>query len=179
MTVATTKESYTQGEPVEFVGQVYDASAQPIDNAQLRVTVRQGNKEFPTILRSIGSGRYEGSIDGLGEGDYTFKASAMTDAQQVGEDNGRFAVGELNLEFQDTRMNASLLRQIAARTGGRYYLPDDLSTLVDDITTQPSFTPRKTLHATALELWNWQYSLALLVLLFGAEWFIRKRSGML
>ena len=179
VTVATTKESYTQGEPVEFVGQVYDASAQPIDNAQLRVTVRQGNKEFPTILRSIGSGRYEGSIDGLGEGDYTFKASAMTDAQQVGEDNGRFAVGELNLEFQDTRMNASLLRQIAARTGGRYYLPDDLSTLVDDITTQPSFTPRKTLHATALELWNWQYSLALLVLLFGAEWFIRKRSGML
>ncbi|MEK9136674.1 MAG: hypothetical protein AAB393_06080, partial [Bacteroidota bacterium] len=34
--VATTKESYTQSEPVEFIGQVYDASAQPVDNAQLR-----------------------------------------------------------------------------------------------------------------------------------------------
>jgi hypothetical protein len=177
--VTTTKESYTQGEPVEFVGQVYDASAQPVDNAQLRVMVREGGREFPAVLRSIGSGRYEGSIDGLSEGDYTFKALAVTDGQQLGEDNGRFAVGGLNLEFQDTRMNSSLLRQIAARTGGRYYSPDDFSTLVDDITTKPSFTPRKTLRATAFELWNWQYSLAVLILLFGAEWFIRKRSGML
>lgn len=179
VTVATTKESYTQGEQVEFVGQAYDANAEPVDNAQLRVTVRQAEKEFPTVLRPIGSGRYEGSIDGLGEGDYTFKATALTDGQQLGEDNGRFAVGELNLEFQDTRMNAQLLRQIAKGTGGRYYSSNDLSTLVDDITTQPSFISRKTLHATALELWNWQYSLATLILLFGAEWFIRKRSGML
>ncbi len=179
VTVATTKESYTQGEPVEFVGQVYDANAEPVDNAQLRVTVRQGERVFPTDLRPIGSGRYEGSIDGLGEGDYMFKATALAEGQQLGEDNGRFAVGELNLEFQDTRMNAPLLRQIAGRTGGRYYSSNDISTLVDDITTQPSFASRKTLHATALELWNWQYSLATLILLFGAEWFVRKRSGML
>ena len=177
--VTTTKESYTQGEPVEFVGQVYDASSQPVDNAQLRVLVRREEREFPAVLRSIGSGRYEGSIDGLGEGDYTFKGTAVTDGQQLGEDNGRFVVGELNLEFQDTRMNAPLLRQVAAKTGGRYYSPDDLSSLVDDITGQPSFTPRQSLHATALELWNWQYSLAILVLLLGVEWFIRKRGGML
>lgn len=179
VTVATTKESYTQGEPVEFIGQVYNASADPVDNAQIRVMVRQGEKEFPTVLRGIGSGRYEGSIDGLGEGDYTFKATALTDGQQLGEDNGRFGVGELNLEFQDTRMNSQLLRQIARKTGGRYYSSTDLSSLADDITRQPSFTSRKTFHTTSLELWNWWYSLGVLIMLFGIEWFIRKRSGML
>jgi hypothetical protein len=177
--VSTTKESYTQGEPVEFVGQVYDAAMQPVDNEQLRVTVKQGEKEAGTVLRPIGNGRYEGSIDGLGEGDYTFKASAQTDGQQLGEDNGRFTVGELNLEFQDTRMNSILLRQIAQRTGGRYYTPNELSSLVQDIVTQQSFSSRESVHTRTLELWNWQYSLASLIFLLGTEWFIRKRSGML
>ncbi len=177
--VATTKESYTQGEPVEFTGQVYDATAQPVDNAQLRVSVKQGGKEFTTMLRPIGSGRYEGSIDGLGEGDYTFNASAQTDGQQLGDDNGRFTIGELNLEFQDTRMNAQLLRQLAGRSGGKYYSPDDLSGLVNDITTQPSFSSRESIRTSTFEIWNWRYSLAVVILLLGTEWFIRKRSGML
>ena len=177
--VTTTKESYTQGEPVEFTGQVYDAAMQPVDNGQLRVLVREGEKEFELVMRPIGSGRYEGSIDGLGEGDYSFKASAVADGQQIGEDHGRFSVGELNLEFQDTRMNSQLLRQLATLTGGRYYTPDDISTLSRDITTQPTFSSRESIRTTTVEFWNWQYSLAVVIVLLGVEWFIRKRSGML
>jgi hypothetical protein len=177
--VTTTKESYTQGEPVEFMGQVYDAAMQPVDDTQLRVTVRQGDKETGTVLRPIGNGRYEGSIDGLGEGDYTFRASAQADGQQLGVDNGRFTVGEINLEFRDTRMNSTLLRQIAHRTGGHYYTTKELETLVRDIVSQPSFSSRESVRTKTVELWNWQYSLAAVILLLGAEWFIRKRSGML
>jgi hypothetical protein len=176
--VSTSKEAFTQGEPVEFVGQVYDAAMQPVDNGQLRVTVRRGEKETATVLRPIGNGRYEGSIEGLGEGDYTFGALAKTDGQQLGEDNGRFTVGELNLEFQETRMNSSLLREIAQRTGGHYYTIQELETLVQDITSQPSFSARESVRTRTLELWNWQYSLTAVILLLGVEWFIRKRSGM-
>jgi hypothetical protein len=177
--VTTTKESYTQGEPIEFIGQVYDATARPVDDAQFRIAARQGEKEFTTTLRPIGSGRYEGSIDGLGEGDYTFSATAQTGGEQLGVDNSRFGVGELNLEFQDTRMNAQLLRRLASRSDGRYYSPNDLAGLAKDITTQPSFVSRESVHTKVFELWNWQYSLAILILLLGAEWFIRKRGGML
>jgi hypothetical protein len=177
--VLTTKRFYTQGEPVEFMGQAYDAAVQPVDNAQLRITVTQEEKVIETVLRPIGSGRYEGSIDGLSEGDYTFKASAQTDGQQLGEDNGRFTVGELNLEFQDTRMNAALLRQLAFRTGGRYYSPTDLGGLAQDIASQPSFSSRESIRTSTLELWNWRYSLIAIVLLLATEWFLRKRSGML
>ena len=177
--VSTSKESYTQGEPVEFIGQVYDAAMQPVDNAQVRILVKQGDKEFESVMRPIGNGRYEGSIEGLGEGDYTFKGSALADGQQLGEDNGRFSVGELNLEFQYTRMNSQLLRQLAALTGGHYYQPEDLSTLVHDITAQPTFSSQESIRTSSLELWNWRYSLAVVIILFGLEWFLRKRGGML
>ncbi|HET6272454.1 MAG TPA: hypothetical protein VFG32_05700 [Bacteroidota bacterium] len=177
--VTTTKDAYTQGEPVEVVGQVYDANAQPVDNAEMRVRVQQGTNEFETTLRPLGSGRYEGAIDGLGEGDYTFRATAQTGGQPLGEDRGRFSVGELNLEFQDTRMNAGLLRQLAHRTGGEFFAPDQISELPPKLSAQPSFAPRDVVHTRAFELWNWRYTLALIVLLLGLEWFLRKRSGML
>jgi hypothetical protein len=176
---STTKELYTQGEPVEFTAQVYDASANPVDNAQVRVTAQQEGKEFETTLTQIGNGRYEGKIDGLSEGDYTFRTAAQADGQPLGEDQGRFTVGELNLEFQDPRMNTSLLRELAFRTSGKYYSPENIKELVTDIASLQSFKARDIRRATAYEIWNWQYTLACIVLLFGMEWFIRKRSGML
>lgn len=177
--VSTTRELYTRGEPVEFVGQVYDASALPVDNAQLRVTVQQEGQEFESLLRSIGNGRYEGTMDGLTEGDYTFRGSASLDGQTLGEDRGRFVVGELNLEFLDTRMNAQLLRQLAFRTGGKYFTPENPGELASALSSLSSFGEREVRDTTELELWNWQYTLSLIITLFAIEWFIRKRSGML
>jgi len=177
--VTTTKDAYTQAEPVEFVGQVYDANSQPVDNAEVRVRVQRGTNQYETTLRQLGSGRYEGSVDGLAQGDYTFRATAQVDGQQLGEDRGRFSVGELNLEFEDTKMNAQLLRQLAYRTGGEFFNPDQLSALPEKLSAQKSFVPRDVVHTRAVELWNWQHTLAFVVLLLGLEWFLRKRSGML
>ena len=177
--VTPTKDAFTQGEPVEFTGQVYDASAQPVENAQLRVTVERQGAQSELLLRSIGGGRYEGAFEGLPEGDYTFKAQANSDGANLGEDRGRFSVGGLDLEFQDTRMNASLLRQLAFRTGGRYLAPADLSGLAQDLAGRASFTPREVTRASSLELWNWLYTFGAIIVLLGLEWFIRKRRGML
>lgn len=177
--VTPSKEAFSQGEPVEFVGQVYDASARPVENAQLRVVAKHEGRSFETILRPIGNGRYEGVLEGLVQGDYTFTAGATQDAQSLGEDRGRFSVGELDLEFQDTRMNAQLLRQLAARSGGAFFLPSQLQELRRALEALPSFTPRELRTTEEFELWNWKYMLALVVLLLAVEWFVRKRSGML
>lgn len=177
--VTPVKEMFSQGEPVEFVGQVYDGSARPVDNADLRVVVQSADREYETIMRQLGSGRYEGTIEGLSAGDYTFRAVAQTDGQRFGEDRGRFTIGELNLEFQDTRMNVQLLRQLASRTGGRYFTPSSVDEFESTLSTQASFAPREVTRTSSVALWNWQYTLALIVLLLSVEWFLRKRSGML
>ncbi len=176
--VTPTKDLYTQGEPVEFLGQVYDGSARPVDNAELLVTAIQDGRRFETLLRPVGNGRYEGAIDGLVEGEYTYRAAA-NDGQSLGEDHGRFSIGELNLEFLDTKMNISLLRLLASRTGGEYYSPGDVSGLDGDLASRKDFIQKEVQTSTELELWNWQYMLAAIIALFALEWFIRKRSGML
>ncbi len=177
--VATTKSAFTRGEPVEFTAQVYDANANPVENAQVNIVAEHATGEIETALRPIGNGRYEATLDGLSEGDYTFRARAEVEGQSLGEDKGRFSVGELNLEFQDTRMNAQLLRQLAAATGGRFFAPSEISELAEILRRQGSFAQREIRRAQSFELWNWKYMLALVVVLLAVEWLVRKRSGML
>jgi hypothetical protein len=177
--VTTTKESFSQGEPVQFVGQVYDASARPDDDAQVRVTARNGSTSLEADLRPIGNGRYEGTLEGAGQGDYTFNATATLNGASLGDDRGRFSVGDLNLEFQDTRMNAELLRQLADHSGGRYLEPSQINDLDAALASQASFAPNVEHQAKEIELWNWRTALIVLILLLATEWLLRKRSGML
>jgi len=177
--VTTTKESFSQGEAVQFVGQVYDASARPVDDAQVRVTARHEGTALEADLRPIGNGRYEGAIEGAGQGDYTFTGTATLNGAALGDDRGRFSVGDLNLEFQDTRMNAELLRQLAERSGGRYLEPEEFDNLDAALASQDSFAPNVQHQQRELELWNWRTVLIVLIVLLALEWFLRKRSGML
>jgi hypothetical protein len=177
--IATTKESFSQGEPVQFVGQVYDASARPVDEAQVRVSAKHGGTVLETDLRPIGNGRYGGTLEGCGQGEYTFTGLATLNGTALGEDKGRFSIGDLNLEFQDTRMNAELLRQLADRSGGRYLEPKQINDLDGVLASQSSFAPTVQHQQREIELWNWRTALIILIGLLGMEWLIRKRSGML
>jgi hypothetical protein len=177
--ITTTKESYSQGEPVQFVGQVYDAAARPVDDAQVRLVAKHGAAALETDLRPIGNGRFEGALEGTDQGEYTFTGTATLNGAVLGEDHGKFSVGDLGLEFQDTRMNAELLRQLADRSGGRYLEPDQINDLGRALASQSSFTPAIQQRQQEIEVWNWKAALILLIGLLTVEWFVRKRSGML
>jgi hypothetical protein len=177
--IAPTKESFTSQEPVEFVAQVYDENYAPIDNAQVEVRAGRRGETNPITLDALGNGQYQGTIDHLPEGEYSFEGKAMLDGKELGGDRGTFTVGGLQAEYLETRMNKQLLEQIADHTGGRYYGPDDIGTLAKDIGVLPNFKSKELSTVTEYELWNSRWMLALAVSLFALEWFIRKRSGML
>ena len=173
------KEFFDSGEPIEFQGQVYDESYQPVDNASVEVRVQTGDGERELLLNAIGNGFYTGSIEQLNEGDYTFNASASLDGTELGKDRGRFSVGEQNIEFIDTRMNANLLRQIAQKTGGRYFSSNDLSGLPEALRAAPQYEPEDTIIKSDIQLWNLIWLLGAAILAFAIEWFLRKQSGMI
>jgi hypothetical protein len=178
--VVTTRDSYPRGERIAFEAQVVDASAQPVSDADIRIEVGLRDQSFPLDLRAKGNGQYAGSIEGLEEGVYRWKAAAMLSGSLLGSDSGAFSVGGMNLEFLETRLNAGLMRQIAYRSGGVYLaageareaLPVVLDTLKTLVATEREET-------STFELPHWPWMLGLLVGLLGAEWILRKRGGML
>ncbi|MDH4071164.1 MAG: hypothetical protein OEV30_12160, partial [Ignavibacteria bacterium] len=178
LNVTTTREFYPQGEAVDFISEAYDATARPLENADIRVTVTGAEGSVHLSLSPIGNGRYEGLLHGLPPGEYRYRATGVTEGDTVGRDTGRFSVGELNLEFRDTRMDAALLRRLAHTTGGELHFPGEIEALQEALGSIGDFSPAIVEQADRVELWNWPYTLAVVLLLFAAEWVIRKQSGM-
>jgi hypothetical protein len=177
--VSTEKDEFARGERIGFAGQVYAAGARPADNAQLRVTVTGGDQTIEAEMHSLGNGRYEGALDGLAQGDYSFRAQATAGGSSLGTDAGTFTVGGLQVEFLETRMNRDLLQQIAYRTGGKFFSPATVRGLRSALDSLRSLVPREDRRTQAIELPHWHYILVALLLMLAAEWILRKRSGML
>ncbi|MFP4529204.1 MAG: hypothetical protein ACLFQX_11680 [Candidatus Kapaibacterium sp.] len=177
--IRTNKSSYISGESIEFFGQVYDAAYTPVDNATVTVRVTGGGESRELMLNPLGNGRYYSSIDGLPEADYEWQGSAMLGGNKLGSDAGRFAVGEIMLEYFDLKMNANLLRTLSERTGGRFYLPADAGAFLSDLQSHKAFEEKPITLRSEFALWNLPWLLAAAILCFGIEWFMRKRAGML
>ncbi len=157
MRIAPLKEVFTTAEPVEMAGQVYDEQLRPEDDAEVTVELEHGKDRTRISLNAVGNGRYEGSLDGLVGGDYTFTGKATAGGSVVGEDRGKFTVGQVNLEFLQTRMNRQLLEQMAFQTGGKYFDIDSAGGLSGGIASVVKFDPKELVNASEIELWNWKY----------------------
>jgi hypothetical protein len=173
------REAFSSVEPPSFTGQVYDESLQPVSDADIEVTARGNGTVVSTFLAPLGNGQYAGSLPTLAPGDYTATAVVRSRGTVLGEDRGRFSVGGVNVEFVETALNRAWLEALAARTGGAYFDPDDLSGLPEKVRTTPNFRETELVERADLDLWNDPWMLGLVVLLFSLEWFLRKRAGML
>jgi hypothetical protein len=177
--IAPTRQLYAAGESVDITGQVYDENYIPIDNADVSVQLPNaaGATEYP--LRPVGNGRYEATIEGLSEGDYAYTGTARIGRNTIGEDRGRFSIGEMNTEFLQTRMNAPLLRQLAERTGGRFMPVKSAQSVLRDGSQFPGLTSKEIRRTHEYTLWNSPWLLIGTMVFFSLEWFLRKRSGMM
>jgi hypothetical protein len=179
--VAPDKEFFSEGEQINFIGQAYNENYQPIENADLHVEIKSlsSPQRFETILQSVGQGRYEGSVENLPKGEYSFTASGTDNGADLGKTEGRFSVGEQSVEFSDTKMNEALLRQIAYVSGGDYADGSRFKKLFDVLLRQQTLQPERRVETSEFELWNRPALVSVIVALFALEWLMRKRSGML
>jgi len=97
----------------------------------------------------------------------------------LGADSGQVSVGGTTVEFQNTRMDPALLRELAALTGGRFLLAGEIDSLRQALAALPSYHPHTEVRRESRALWDWPVMLVLLVVLLALEWTLRKRSGML
>lgn len=166
-------------EPVEFIGQVYDESQNPVSDASVSVTLTDSaGTESPHSMDPVGNGRYELDVAALPEGTYQYEATARRDGDTLGSDQGQFSVEALRLEYQTPRADPVLMRQIASRSGGRAYATDDGSALSADLNASTDFTSTTVTESTETELWHTSIFLVVILLLLAVEWTLRKRFGL-
>lgn len=177
--VKTLRKFYSAGDEVEFVAELYDESLNPINDAEIDIKIKSTNDEAELSLTSLGNGLYEGKIKLLKSGDYSYLAEAKLNGKLYKKESGRFNVGDIDIEMIETRMNYELLNDLALRTGGSLFFPDDSELIINKIRESIRKVSDEKVVESQFRLWSNEWMLVIVILLFSLEWFIRKQSGML
>jgi len=177
--VSPVQDMFSGGERVEFTGQVYNESQEPVSDASVDVTITadDGN-EFPHSMEPAGNGQYTLDVGALPEGTYTYEASAERNDATLGTDRGTFSVGTLTIEYRETRADAALMRQIAERSGGVALTAADADRLPEVVRQSAGFSARTVTEEQETELWRILLFLALILTCLAGEWTLRKRFGL-
>ena len=178
--VETDKGAYHRDEKVRVTAYIYDESYTPIDDAQLKTQIQiPGSPDNSGGLAGLefiadGGGRYSAEYTPAGDGHHKIHVEAHHDGRLLGKGSAEFIVQTTALEFQDTQLKETALKDLADVSGGSYRHLDDVSDLplaIKDVSDSYAFIRERS-------LWDNAIMMVIAVALLGTEWLIRKRKGL-
>lgn len=175
--VSLDRERVEPGEAVRVAANVRDARFLAVNDASVRarITDPSGREtELPLDFAPDREGEYAASYVPAAAGLHTVRLEAARGRDQLGAAVAYLRAAPGDAEYFDAAQRAPLLKRIAEETGGRYYTPETAASLAEDAT----YLGRGVTATREMDLWDMPAVLLLLVGLVGAEWFLRRRSGL-
>jgi uncharacterized membrane protein len=171
------REQVEPGEPVRILAEVADSAYREVNDAVVTATLTaaDGTMEAVTLDWTLDrDGEYAGTFRPTVPGSYDVLVEAKRDTLSLGTDAFTLNVGPSDTEFFDAGMRRTLLERIAEETGGRYYTPETIASLPEDL----RYTGSGVTLTEERELWDMPFLLLMLVGLVGSEWGFRRRRGL-
>jgi hypothetical protein len=177
VTVRTSPDQVNPRSPVEVRAEVLDSAFLKVNDADVVAHVTGPSKAVRDITLEWAvdrDGEYRATFTPDEPGLYVVRVEARRKDGGVAGDSAFVRVAELNGEFVDAEMRASLLKRIADETGGRFYTPSGIGTLPADL----AMSKRGVTVVNEMDLWDMPIVFLLLVALVGSEWGYRKLRGL-
>lgn len=178
VTVALRADRVPLGEPVALGVNVADGRFDAVNSETVlaRVTGPTGRiAEVPVPWSGVRDGFYQVPFVPQETGRYDLEIetrSAGDTSRQVA--TGSFTVGDSEAELRGATMQAARLKDMAARSGGRFYTPSTAGLLPQDI----AMSGRGIVVKEHRDLWDMPVIFLLLVGLLGTEWGYRRWRGL-
>src|SRR2546423_2288379 len=139
--IGTEKEVYALDDTINIVADIRDKKFNPVADAHAaaRVTKPSGAVvDVPlkfTTLNSVNTYVGEFKADELGQHRIELVGTSTSPSTSLGQLSARatMLVSDLNREYYSAAQNSELLKRIAAETGGKYYTPAEVQSLLDDL----------------------------------------------
>jgi hypothetical protein len=170
------RNNFRENENLVFDARLVNASDQPVNEPEVRLVISNSEgREFPfTMTRTVNA--YALNTSPFPAGNYLYRAEVKL-GDQVYSYKGEFSVTALQAETAITIADHQLLRTLAVRSGGAFFLPGQADKLADAIRKNENMKSISYLNRKLEDHVASPWFFALLVFLLSLEWFIRKRSG--
>jgi uncharacterized membrane protein len=175
--VHTTTDRVEPGEQFILVAEVVDSAFVELNDARVvaKITGPKGTvTDVPMQWTGERNGEYRATIAAPDQGMYAAQVEAMRAGKTLGTGTAQVRATPSDAEYFDATMHAQRLQRIAEETGGRFYTPDTVNGMPEDL----RYTGRGVTTIEERELWHMPIVLMLLVGLVCAEWGYRRVVGL-
>jgi uncharacterized membrane protein len=175
--VTTERQSYSLDDAAVIRADVSDASFMPLNDARVETRIKAPSGQISALPLALDAGKdgaYSATYKPQEEGIFEVSTDASRGDKSQGTSKSSFQVAESTEEFHNAAMNSNLLKKLSSATGGRFYSPENLSTLPEDI----SYIDKGASRIEDRDLWDMPFLFLLLVGLISTEWILRKRKGL-
>ncbi len=166
-----------QNDLIKISASYFDSNYTLDTRAKLVLNLKnsQTNKttQYPLLLNK---NTYEINLSNLKSGDYSF--SIKVEGQNILR-SGNFTVLDYNIEQQFTYANMDALKVIAESSGGKLSHIDENSRSFKKLIDDTDYKSIQKSSEKIVPIIDWKWLLALIVLFFSLEWFIRKYRGLI
>jgi hypothetical protein len=166
---------HAEGDGINVRADVRDESFTPQSDLTVRAKASStaGAGSFELHADPGQPGVYLGEFKPEGSGSWVIEAQAQRAGKPAGSTRAVVRFEQGAAEYFALRQNRSLLEQLAAATGGRYWRPDQLDGLADAVRASPAGV----IQREVLPLWDAPAVFLLLAALKAGEWLLRRRWG--
>ncbi len=170
--ITTDRQNFVTGDRVNIYARLYRAGFEPVTEPAVKgsfsLRTAEGGAAIEVQLRPVPEqpGMYRGEFIAPAPGNYKFSTEQDPDTQLD------FNVTAPQFELGETAMNETLLREMAALSGGEFFREEDLHKLPDAIKAKAE----RVRSPLEVELWASPLYFLLMLALVTSEWVLRKLS---
>lgn len=175
--VRTTTDRVEPGEAITVEANVVDQAFTEVNDALVVAHVARpggGTLDVPLQWDGKVDGLYRGTFVSAETGAYDVTVDATKAEKTLGSGSVHVRAIPSDAEYFDPTMHEAPLRRIAEDTGGRFYTPDTMAGMAEDV----RYTGRGVTSVEERDLWNMPIVLMALVGLVCAEWGYRRAVGL-
>jgi uncharacterized membrane protein len=173
----TTVDRVEPGEAVTLEASIVDPTFVELNDASVIAHVVRpggGTLNVPMSWTGERDGQYRGTFVTTEAGSYEVTVDAAKAGKQIGSGLTYLRAGPSDAEYFDATMHEPPLRRIAEETGGRFYTPDTVAGMAEDV----RYAGRGVTSVEERELWNMPIVLLALMGLACTEWGYRRAVGL-
>jgi len=170
------KTEYAEDASVIMQAELFNDSYELDNSPDVELEVVDENGKKYNSLFDKTNDQYQVDLGQLPVGKYSFTAHTKLGDKEYTE-KGNFSVHKIQTELVETEANFQVMHQMASKTGGQFFLPDQIDKLITRLKDTSQLHSREISQQVYQEFLSMKWIFFLILFLLALEWFLRKFWG--